>query len=284
MSTKFDPNFYKSNIELRVKLVQRCLNKVSHLLQWQPKGGDSVLDIGCGVGDITRECFYPLLPANYSRLVCSDISESMLHGARKTFHGIDRVNFTQININEPLSDAKKVELKTFNHIFSSFCLTYVKNQKQAFQNVFDLLEMGGDIMITIQAITPSIECLFRMAEQKKWKNKLSNIRETFVYSYREDSNPKETIESLLRCLGFTQVVVELEESFETYKTEEYLKDFMKGLPFGSEVSEMESEEFFRDLVNIAISMNLIEEHLKGSPPLEGNVRKLIHIYAMKPNK
>lgn len=217
------PEFYTKSLKVRSKLVEKCLRTLAHLIKWKVEGKDSVLDIGCGCGDITLECFYPLLPKNYDRLVCADLSPSMLKSAKETFEGIKNVEFIQLNIEEPLIDSIRRELGTFDHIFSSFCLTYVKDQRQAFQNIYNLLKPGGDILITVQAKTPPIEILIKMAEDGKWKDKLPNIRNIFVYSYREDPHPDRTIKNLLKSIGFQDISIKVEECLETFPNKKFFK-------------------------------------------------------------
>ncbi|GAB0086215.1 Methyltransferase domain 25 [Sergentomyia squamirostris] len=274
----FVPEFYEKSISFRSILAQRCIQQLGYLVQWKQSGGDSVVDIGCGAGDTTKECFYPLIPRTYSRLVCLDISAEMLEAAKENFSQVPRVDFFQLDIGSPISEVKKKELGSFDHIFSSFCLSYVKDQKQAFKNIFDMLNSGGDILMALHAITPPIEILFRMAESPRWKDKFVKINDFYPYPYRKDTNPQKTLEELLKSSGFTDVNVTKNDSYETFKSVEFLRDFMMGLPLCDMVSEEEKAEFYEDQVKIGLEMNVVAEHINGEPPL----RRILHIYARKP--
>ncbi|GAB0086217.1 Methyltransferase domain 25 [Sergentomyia squamirostris] len=278
----FEPNFYEKSKDFRVNIVLKSFEDLFHLVKWKENGGDSAIDVGCGVGDTTKSCIYPLLPKNYSLLVCLDLSTEMLEMARKNFSGITRTNFIQLDVGSSITDAKRNELGLFDHVFSTLCLCYVKNQKQAFQNIFSILHPGGDILISFQAIAPVVEILYKMAERSKWRKTLADIDTYCPYPYRKDPHPKETIENLLKSVGFVDIVVKISDSYDIIETEEAFKEFVKSFPMCNTVPADEEQEFFQDAVELAISMNFITEHLKNEPPMKNSIRRMIRMFARKP--
>lgn len=57
---------------------------------------------------------------------------------------------------------------------------------------------------------------------------------------------------------------------------------MKSLPPCNEIPEEENKEFYQEQIDMALSMNFIEEDLcETQQPLKGNERILVHIFARK---
>lgn len=62
-----------------------ALQDSSSTINWRCDGRDSIIDAGCGPGDVTVDILMPYLPANFIRLVGIDISKEMIGYARRTY-------------------------------------------------------------------------------------------------------------------------------------------------------------------------------------------------------
>lgn len=102
------------------------LNNYFNLVQWNDDGEDTIVDIGCGSGDVTNDLLLPKLPKSFGRLIGLDLSEEMVEFARdRCLH--PRITFEQINIEN--EDINVDYEESFDHAFSFYCLHWVQKQK-----------------------------------------------------------------------------------------------------------------------------------------------------------
>lgn len=116
-----------------------------------PKGGDSVLDIGCGQGVYART-----LPHNvdYTGI---DVSKELILEAKKLTKNAKQIYF--------VADATKgipVPADTFDHAVCILAIQNMKDGKSTIQNVGQSLKEKGDFVLVINH--PS----FRIPRQSSW--------------------------------------------------------------------------------------------------------------------
>lgn len=96
------------------------------------KGDESILDLGCGNGAITRELARRV---PYGNVVGVDSSPSMLEAAKA--HKTDNMELKHLDINEMDFDAE------FDVIFSNAALHWVLDHKRLLKNVYNALNPRG---------------------------------------------------------------------------------------------------------------------------------------------
>ncbi|XP_059608075.1 juvenile hormone acid O-methyltransferase-like [Phlebotomus argentipes] len=269
---KYDIQKFRAVIEYRKENLQPSFDRLSRKIQWH--GGERVLDIGCGPGDITRSCILPLLPQNFEKLVCADISPEMLEICKSEFTGVENVEFLQMDIRKSPEESLK---GSFNRVFSTHCFMYVSDQKMALKNVFDLLKPGGDCWINQFAVPSILQPLFILAESPKWKEKLHGFRNVHIYPYNEDPNPIATGTKYMKSVGFTDISVTIEESYLQMESE----ILCKCLPNPSkDFKEEDKEELMRDQIEVARSLNFFKEDF--ATKLKREPHKFLVFYGRKP--
>lgn len=115
---------YQRSNELQRVDTKLVLSEYAPLIKWN--GFDTVMDVGCGTGDVTVDFLLPEIPTTYLKLVGTDISDSMIRYANETYQNLPRVSFERLDISGAI-DAKF--LNYFDHVTSFFCLHWVQNQK-----------------------------------------------------------------------------------------------------------------------------------------------------------
>lgn len=163
----------------------------------------------------------PLLPRNFEQLLCTDASPKMLEAARSQLHDVENVDFLEMDIGVSLKDDHVKGV--FDRLVSSFCIMYVRDQRKVFENIFELLAPGGDCFIILFSTGAVFEVYFQLMDTPKWKDKLKGFREVFVFPYREDPDPKGTIEELLKSAGFTDILVKTDNFEFTFPTVDNFK-------------------------------------------------------------
>lgn len=123
----YKAKLYKTANELQRTDNKMVLSEFKHALKW--KGNDTLLDIGCGSGDVTVDMILPLMPSNYSLLMGVDVSEEMVKFAREHYSKIvPRICFEQLDIGQPISSQSPL-LERFDHVTSFFCFHWIQNQR-----------------------------------------------------------------------------------------------------------------------------------------------------------
>jgi juvenile hormone-III synthase len=120
-----EAQLYKKSNALQRRDAKKVLEEFAHLIQWN--GGDSVLDVGCGSGDVTVDFVLPQLPDTFSRLVGVDISGEMVKSANEAYQH-PRMDFKVLNISGSVDQFVR-EMQEFDHVMSFYCLHWVQNQK-----------------------------------------------------------------------------------------------------------------------------------------------------------
>ncbi|XP_059607464.1 juvenile hormone acid O-methyltransferase-like isoform X2 [Phlebotomus argentipes] len=255
MSGGFDKCLLKEFSQIREHHTKIYLDNYGHLLTWKPN--EFILDIGCGSGDITHKLIYPLLPEDFQQLVCSDISGDLLEVAEIQFKGIPKVSFDILDICSELKDHWKDK---FNHIFSLYCLMWVKCIKTAFRNIYSLLANDGECFLIFVDKHDLIEVVFNLLDKPKWAKFVPNPGETYPFPYRKDRNTVETIINSMKSAGFCDIRVHLETIYYTFKTEEEFLGFFKSLPNPMHLMTAEEhQEYLKEAVESARSKKIINE-------------------------
>lgn len=118
-------------------LLQMCFDTVTDENQ-------QFLEIGCGVGDFTREELLPrCLPCK--RLVATDVSEDMLRYAKENFSH-PKLVYDVLDIGGNISSFQKM-YGQFERVYSFFCLQLVNDKKVAIRNISSLLARGGECIL-----------------------------------------------------------------------------------------------------------------------------------------
>ena len=159
MERNWNAEDYARNSECQLKLGEELIGKLFI------KGGEFVLDIGCGDGKIS---------AKLSRLVKNgdvfaiDASENMIRFASSQFSGASYPNLTFFQM-----DAREINPpKKFDIAFSNACLHWVKNHTAVLRGVHSclkpkgriLFQMGGrgnvdEVFNSVQSVQKSPACL-----------------------------------------------------------------------------------------------------------------------------
>lgn len=122
------PNLYHRANGVQRRDAKEMLVEHGHLLRWKENNKDSLLDIGCGSGDVLIDFVVPLMPLNYAHILGTDISEQMVRFARKLHSEKKNIYFDTLDIEGDVSRFVK-KWGCFDHITSFYCLHWVRHQR-----------------------------------------------------------------------------------------------------------------------------------------------------------
>ena len=127
MGFEFDGGKYKRASEHQKSWGKKLISELEF------KGGERILDLGCGDGVLTAE-IAKLVPDGF--VLGIDASESMIATARKDYAGA--------NVRFELLDINAIDFESeFDLIFSNATLHWVKDHSKLLKNVFKALKSRG---------------------------------------------------------------------------------------------------------------------------------------------
>lgn len=110
---------------------------------FKPYMGKNVLEVGCGIGNLTR---YFLDSCN--KLICLDTSPFFIKHLQIDYPELELYNFD-------IADDKVLSLenKNIDTIVSVNVLEHVENDNKALSNMFRLLQPGGHLLLFVPALS-----------------------------------------------------------------------------------------------------------------------------------
>lgn len=124
--------YHKSN-PLQKRDAQDIVNEFSHLLNHKSVRSDStLLDIGCGSGDVLVELVLPKLHKNYTEVIGVDISPEMVKYASEKYRS-QFLKFFKVDIQSDFLTTKIIKRplrpESVDFITSFYCLHWIENQR-----------------------------------------------------------------------------------------------------------------------------------------------------------
>lgn len=187
---------YSRTNGLQRRDAKQIIDEFAPLIRWRADGRDSLLDIGCGCGDVTIDYIRPLLPQNYSRLIGADLSEQMLGVARKRYDHMN-ISFNKIDIGGDLKEFLPNDWKPVDHVTSFYCLHWVHDQQRAVKNIYDLLTPNGDCLLAFLASTRSVDVYMEMAKMPKWAPYMADVELT-IAPFQNSEDAAEEFTTILK--------------------------------------------------------------------------------------
>lgn len=212
--------YHQSN-GLQRRDAEQIITEFASIMHWRSDGGDSVLDIGCGSGDVTIDYLLPVLPKKFQRLVGVDLSGEMVEYARKQY-GTSRISFEQFDLGIDLEKQLLRQIEQFDHVVSFYCLHWVQQQEKAIQNLYKLCKPDGDVLVIFLAQNPIFEIYQQMANTKRWSKYMTDV-ERFISPYQNSNAPAEDFSRLLLESGFREFQVEVREKVYMFEGIDLLK-------------------------------------------------------------
>lgn len=200
---------YQNSNGLQRYDAQQVLNEFQSVWKWRLDGRDTMLDVGCGSGDVTMDMILPILPEKFERLVGCDISDDMVNYARSK-HIHPKTSFEQFDLGVDLETQSTLNKESFDHIASFYCLMWVHNQKMAVQNLYKLLKPGGDLLVVFLAQHPLYDFYKKQSQDKRWAQYMADVDE-FCSPYQYSNDPAEDFLKHLNRCGFRDCKVEARE-------------------------------------------------------------------------
>ncbi|KAK4881450.1 hypothetical protein RN001_004769 [Aquatica leii] len=159
------PRLYLQN---GIQAREDAINVINtHFYRIKPKPYCTVMDIGCGPGNVTHDLVYPHFLNSLNQLIGTDRSKEMIEFARKSYHNHPNIFFDVMDISATKIPTKFEE--SFDHIVSFYCLHLVNDHKTALSNMYKMLKPGGNVFLSFMGNCIIFDVYEALTNEKDWK-------------------------------------------------------------------------------------------------------------------
>ncbi|XP_061394065.1 juvenile hormone acid O-methyltransferase-like [Musca vetustissima] len=241
--------YHKSHSSVKEDAGQ-LLTKFAEKLQWRSDGGDHLLEIGCGPGDVSMGYLYPLMPENYGKLIFSDVSTKMLDFFEKNYDLPKKCHLKQIDIVGANSLPTDM-LGQFDHVIPCLVLHWIPDNRTALENIFKLLRPeGGDCILIFFGYNNIFEANHIISSNPKWSQYIKNVNR-FVSPLHHSQNPKETFCKMMENSGFCNISIELNQGIYYYDNfENFKENIIPVCGIFDFIPKSRHDEFLEDYFNV----------------------------------
>jgi trans-aconitate methyltransferase len=249
---QWDGQYYKTNSSHQVQGALLTLGDLP------VENYPSILDIGCGSGEVTA-AIAERAPKSY--IVGIDNSQSMIAEAKKTYKIIDNVIFEH-------ADAEKLTFHNeFDLVVSFAALHWMRNQSAVFDGMNRSLKPGGKICFHMVADAtetenPLLQAFKTAAKKDRWHKKLegATFQSNQCYPQTVDN-----LQDMLTKAGFKDIDIKQEIRNRKFDSADKLAEWMfgwaGGFPVLASLLENERKVFINDVAYCYAQ--IMEKHDKG---------------------
>lgn len=132
------------------------------------QGVESIIDLGCGIGNSTAVLKNRFPQAH---IVGADSSDDMLDFARKNEPELE---FIKLNVPDDIETLGR----KFDVVYSNACLQWIPNHKELLSRLMELVNPGGTLAVQIpqQAKHPMYKLMPMVAQSGEWAEKIKYRR------------------------------------------------------------------------------------------------------------
>ena len=178
-----------------------------------PRAGDTILDLGCGTGELSA--YLAELVGPEGKVVGVDPDKERILLAQRTHSEIKNLSFVEGSA----SNLPGIGLESYDIIFSNYVIHWIPDKQEVFKNKFQSLKSGGKIaaqyvdhlqpfqLSALKGLNPEnaryiSEIMYQCEERAKIEHYCSSAGFHIIRSYDTLSTQIvfESIESLLKCL------------------------------------------------------------------------------------
>lgn len=188
-----NPRYFIEFLELLERLPEVAENRARSYRQMRFQPGDSVLDVGCGIGCGVIEMADHVGPRGWAHGV--DISEAMIAEASARAKGRTNVKVSTAGATDlPYPDA------TFDAVRTERVLLYVPDREKALSEMMRVTKPGGRVVVT----DTDIDCTAIYSKDPALTRKLTSL---VTQNFPHPTSARD-LPALMRAAGFENVIAD----------------------------------------------------------------------------
>lgn len=264
----YEPELFAQNNKGTRDATKVALEKYGHLIQWKEGHRDTVLDAGCGPGDVLVDLIMPHYQGNFSKCYGTDISDKMIEYAEKKYLDLPTVKFLQIDVLDV--DLFLKNYGQVDHVISTLLLHWVSDQKKALMNMHSLLTPGGDLFSMHCCNSGYFDVLTVMEGHEKWSKYWDNLSEMVPKSHTAMDPEQELLDLMADC-GFTGIFVDT-FLYQIKQSADSIKQLFRGAAAQIyKIPEEQRMEYVEDFFECAVQSGFIKLLPNGEATMESKM-------------
>ncbi|CAH1246016.1 Hypp7632 [Branchiostoma lanceolatum] len=237
------PEHYSQNSSVQYSLGVEVLQQY---MKWEE--GDTVLDAGCGTGEI---CKYILQQPEVASVVGFDASPDFVSYAMASQHNSSPNVLYHVADVSDASTLKPGWQGAFSKAVSFLVLHWVQDKAAALKALHSCLKPSGEILMTFCPDKDKfVQTNFQMAAHPKWQIYLKDfVHNVFPWPSSDLVNQRSR---LLEDCGYQVIAYHLKEHQQPYESKEDLREALRAInPHLRYIPQDKHEEFLDDVEKMA---------------------------------
>lgn len=255
----YDPESFARTNQCCWVTTAAALEKYGHLIRWRKGGHDSVIDAGCGPGNVLTEVIYPVVKGKCARVYALDLSQEMLNYCEEKNRSLKGVALDLVKMDVESEE----DLRTFlenhgqvDHVIASFLLHWLMDEKVGLRNMWRMLKPGGDFFSVHFHTVITFLMHEHVQSSPKWGRYFKSLNLHTPKSATEDHSEVEFRQTLEEC-GFIDTFVGLKRGTWTMPPNDFVTLIGSAHVQIKNIPVEIVDEYLRDYVAIAKEKKLI---------------------------
>jgi len=207
-----------------------------------------ILDIGCGIGNITAK-----IAESAEQAHGIDASQNMIDHAQQTYGNISNLSFEHCFAEDFVSNT------LYDYALSMFCLHWIKDKQKVFKCINNSLKINGEFLGTIYTSdsipfsTIVLQELLKRPDCDFLNNSTISLEDNLTRYVLSDEECK----GIIRNAGFDIITYEKKSSIRVFKNREELAKFRRPIcmarPLFKDLPEEIREWLFNEYIDLWLS-------------------------------
>lgn len=255
----YDPESFAKTNKCCWVTTAAALEKYGHLIRWRDGGLDTLVDAGCGPGNLLAEVIYPVIKGKCAKVYAIDLSQEMLNYCEEKNRSLEGVALDVVKMNVE----NEGDVQTFlanhglvDHVIASFLLHWLMDEKVGVQNMWRMLKPGGDFFSVHFHTAITFLMHEHVQSSPKWGRYFKSLHLHTPKSVTENHSEVEFRRTLAEC-GFIDTFVGLKRGTWTMPPKDFVTLVRSAHALINNIPAERIDEYMEDYVAIGKEKKLI---------------------------
>ncbi|KAK4873195.1 hypothetical protein RN001_015224 [Aquatica leii] len=200
------PYLYRKQYQIGKTGSTDVIEKYFHLITQNRNEEIAIADIGSGPGNFTHDVLVTLFKNPIRKIVGIDISESMVKFANSTY-GNEKLSFEVFNVE---NEVPKRYISFFDYVFSFYTYQWIKNQRQLFLNINQMMKPNGQMLFSFVAQSILFDIYQLVWRRPEYAPYISDVY-AGQSCFQKSKEPVKELQTIIENAGFKVGMIKMEK-------------------------------------------------------------------------